>query len=1073
MLFLAPATFANGDPLLLQKPALNSTHIVFAFAGDLWIVERTGGEARRLTTGIGVETDPFFSPDGKQIAFTGTYDGNSDVFVVPATGGVPRRLTYHSSPDFAAGWTPDGKSVLFRSFRESYASFFRLFTISAEGGYPVSVPLPLGLEGAYSPDGSRLAYQPYTRPFTQWKRYRGGRTTPIWIAKLSDSSIEKLPREDSNDFNPIWVGNKIYFLSDRSGPVTLFAYDTSSKRVSQVVRNDGLDIKWASAGPGGIVYEQFGAIYLLDTESGKPQKVDIKVTGDIPSVRPRMVNVANNISNFGLSPTGARAVFEARGEIVTVPAEKGDIRNLTNSSGANDRDPSWSPDGRWIACFSDESGEYALYLHDQSGMGEAKKISLGNPPSFFYSPTWSPDSRKIAYIDKRLNLWYVDIEKGTPVRIDTDTYENPAPSLSPSWSSDSRWIAYTKQLDNHLGTVFIYNVETGKTQQVTDGMSNAATAVFDKSGKYLYFTASTNSGPTSGWLDLSSIDRLVTSSVYVVVLKKDQPSPLAPQSDEEKIQEENRPPQGPPDKSREPQRVEIDFDGIGQRILALPMPARNYIALTAGKAGTIFVQELPAAAFGNFVPLSVHRFDLDKRKSDRILEGVFNFAVSSNGEKLLYQQGPRWSIVSAVQPIRPGEGALNLSQMEVMIDPRAEWKQMYAEVWRIQRDFFYDPGLHGVDFATFKKRYEPYIAGITHRADLTYLFQEMLGNMTVGHHNSVGGDIAQPDFVPVGLLGADFKVENGRYRFARVYSGENWNPQLRAPLTEPGVSVVAGEYLLNVNGREVRASDNVYSFFESTANKSVVIRVGPNPDGAGSREVTVVPVANEFGLRALGWIEDNRRMVDRLSNGKLAYIYLPNTAGGGYTNFNRYFFAQVNKEGAIIDDRFNGGGFVADYIIDYLRRPLTNFFAGREGKDFSTPFGAIFGPKVMLVNESSSSGGDWLPWSFRENKLGPLVGKRTWGGLVGIFSYPTLIDGGGVTAPRVAFYNLRGEWDVENHGVAPDIEVEFDPKLWREGRDPQLEKGIEVLMESLKKNPTPRYKRPPYPNYQNGKNAQR
>jgi tricorn protease len=835
-----------------------------------------------------------------------------------------------------------------------------------------------------------------------------------------------------------------------------------------------MDIKWVSGGSNGIAYEQFGTIYLLDPDSGKSQKVNIQVSGDITSVRPKMVNVSNNISNFALSPTGARAVFEARGEIVTVPAEKGDIRNLTNSSGANDRDPAWSPDGKWIAYFSDESGEYALHLSEQSGMGQVKKINLGNPPTFFYSPVWSPDSRKITYIDKRLNVWYVDIEKGTPVRIDTDTYENPALTLNPSWSSDSRWVTYTKQLDNHLGAVFIYNIETGKTEQVTDGMSNATNAVFDKSGKYLYFTASTNSGPSSGWLDLSSIDRQITSSVYVVVLKKDLPSPLAPQSDEEKIQEEgSRPPSPPAEKPREPQRVDIDFEGINHRILALPMPARNYVGLGVGKPGVIFVTELPAAAFGNFVPASIHRFEMDKRRAERILEGVFNFAVSHNGEKILFQQGPRWVIASAIMPIRPGEGTLNLTQMEILVDPKAEWKQMYAEAWRIQRDFFYDPGLHGVDFQTFKKRYEPYLAGISHRADLTYLFQEMLGNMTVGHHNSVGGDIAQPNFVPVGLLGADYKTENGRYRFARVYTGENWNPQLRSPLTEPGVNVTAGEYLLSVNGREVRASDNVYSFFESTANKSVVIKVGPNPDATGSREVTVVPVANEFGLRGLSWIEDNRRKVDKLSNGKLAYIYLPDTGGGGYTNFNRYFFAQVNKEGAIIDDRFNNGGFVADYVLDYLRRPLTNFFAGREGKDFSTPFGAIFGPKVMLVNESSSSGGDWLPWGFRESKLGTLVGKRTWGGLVGIFNYPPLIDGGGVTAPRVAFYNLKGEWDVENYGVAPDVDIDYDPKLWREGRDSQLEKGVELLMESLRKNPTPKYKRPAYPNYQNGKNAQR
>ncbi len=1058
----------NQKPQLLQKPTLSSTHIVFVYAGDLWIVGREGGEARRLTTGTGTESFPIFSPDGRWIAFTGEYEGNIDVYLVSADGGVPRRLTYHPGPDVSLGWSPDGKRILFRSPRNSSMPVNRFFTMAVEGGgFPTEIPLPMGQEAVFSPDGERLAYLPLAPAFQQWKRYRGGRTTKIWLARLADSSVEQVPRENSNDFNPMWIGDKIYFLSDRSGAVSLFSYDPAAKRVNQVVRNEGLDIKYASAGPGAIVYEQFGTINLLDLKSGNAKKLDIRVTGDMPSVRPRFERVANRIATVGLSPTGARAVFEARGEILSVPAEKGNARNLTNSPGVADRDPSWSPDGKWIAYFSDESGEYALHLRDQSGMGEVKKINLGSPPSYFYTPIWAPDSKKIAYTDKRLNLWYVDIDKGTPVKVDTNTYDNPFPVIDPTWAPDSRWITYTRQLKNRLGAVFAYSLETGKSTQITDGLSDARFASFDKNGKYLYFTASTDIGPSTGWLDMSSFPHQVTRSVYVVVLRKDLPSPLAPESDEEKVQEgDAAAPPKPPDKKEVP-KVTIDFDNIGQRILALPIPARDYVGMGTSKSGLIFILENPAGAT---VPgVTVHKFELDKRKFDKVLDNVISFELSSNGEKMIFGQGfgpaQRFTIASTVMPMKPGEGVINLGEMEVYVDPKAEWQQMYREVWRIQRDFFYDPALHGLNREATQKRYEAYLENIAHRADLNYLFQEMLGNMSVGHHNSGGGDAPQVQPVTTGLLGADYRVENGRYRFARIYNGENWNPQLRAPLTQPGVNVQTGEYLIAVNGREVRSTDNLYSFFQSTANKSVVIRVGPNPDTNGSREVTVVPVANEGGLRNLAWIEDNRRKVDQMSGGRLAYVYLPNTAGAGYTNFNRYYFAQIDKEGAVIDERFNGGGTAADYIIDYMRRPLLNYWATREGEDFPTPVGSIYGPKAMIINEYAGSGGDAMPWYFRKAGIGPLVGMRTWGGLVGIYGYPTLIDGGGVTAPRVAFYNLEGDWDVENKGVAPDIEVDLDPKLWREGHDPQLEKAIQVVMDSLKKNPLPKYKRPAYPNY--------
>ena len=1064
--FLLAATglsLAQDKPLLAQKPTLNKTQIVFAYAGDLWIVAREGGEAKRLTTGEGIETDPMFSPDGNTIAFTGEYDGNIDVYTVPTTGGIPKRLTYHPTPDSVRGWTPDGRQILFESYRSSSNPTPRLFTVPAAGGLGVEVPLPMGVEGSYSPDGTHLAYVPTIHWQDAWKKYRGGQTKPIWIAKLADSSIEKLPRDNSNDLNPMWIGNKIYFLSDRNGATTLYSYDTGSKKVAQAIANNGLDIKSASAATDAIVYEQFGSLNLYDLGSGKTKKVNVTLNGDLPGVRPKYVKVGRNIQSARLSATGVRAVFSARGEILTVPAEKGNPRNLTNTSGVAERDPAWSPDGKWIAYFSDESGEYALHLSNQTGMGEVKKISLGNPPSYFYEPKWSPDSKKVAFTDKRLNLWYVDIDKGAPVKVDMNTYENPWRVMDPDWAPDSKWITYTKQLDNHLGAVFAYSLDSNKTSQITDGLSDARYANFDKNGKYIYFTASTNAGPTSGWLDMSSFPHQITRSAYVVVLRKDLPSPLAPQSDEEKI--EDKPAEAPkPPAKPEPVIVNIDFENIGQRVLALPIPPKDYQGLRVGKSGMIYLLEGAGGLIGGGAN-TLHKFDLEKRKVDKVLDAITGFDISANGEKILFRQGPTWFIAATATPIQPGQGALNLNDVEVYVDPKAEWKQMYTEAWRIQRDFIYDPNLHGLDIKATEAMYRPYLESVAHRADLNYLFTEMLGMTVLGHTFINGGDTPEPRRTQGGLLGADYKVENGRYRFARVYNGENWNPQFRAPLTSPGVNVVAGEYLIAVNGRNLTANDDVDAFFEETANKQVVIKVGTNPDGANAREVTVVPIGNEAQLRYLAWIEDNRRKVDELSGGKLAYVHLPDTGFGGYTNFNRYYFAQINKEGAVLDERFNGGGTAADYIIDYLRRPLMNYWATREGKDFTTPVASIYGPKAMIINEFAGSGGDLMPWLFKHAGVGPLVGKRTWGGLVGIYDYPPLIDGGGVTAPRVAFYNLNGEWDVENHGTAPDVEVEFDPAMWRAGRDTQLEKAVEVVMDLLKKNPLPKHKKPAYPNY--------
>jgi tricorn protease len=1083
------AASAAEPPLLLQQPTLSQTQIVFAFAGDLWTVSREGGEAKQLTTGTGTEDNPVFSPDGTMVAFTGEYEGNTDVYVVPAAGGVPRRLTYHPGTDEVVSWTPDGKRIVFRSSRGDTVGIgiTRFYSVGPEGGYPEELPVPEGVQASFSPDGKRLAYVPTFQWQKAWKRYRGGQTTPVWLIDLSNLKVEKIPRDNSNDSTPMWIGDKVYFLSDRNGPVTLFVYDTKSKTVNQVIPNDGLDFKAASAGPGAIIYEQFGSLNLYDLAKGKAQKLNIIVNGDFPEVRPRYLKVGEKIANANISPTGVRAVFEARGEILTVPAEKGDIRNLTRTTGVMERDPSWSPDGKWIAYFSDASGEYALHIIDQAGKGAVKKIALAEQPSFYYRPVWSPDSKKIAYRDKHLTLWYVDIEKPAPVKVDTTYYYSPPFVWDFVWSPDSRWLTYSKEVPSHMNVIMVYSLETGRATQVTDGLSDAKFPAFDKSGKYIFFTASTDVGLTPGWLDMSSMDRPVTRSVYVMVLRKDLPSPLAPESDEEKGKEEEKAKKDEKkpeekkeagkatgkteerekEKPKEVEKVNIDFDNISQRILALPIPAKNYRALKSGKEGMIYLLEAPVYYFrySRVEGWTLHKFDLAQRKFEKFLDNVNGFVISADGEKVLYVSGPNWTIAPTSGTPEPGKGQLRTAEMEVSVEPRAEWNQMYHEVWRLERDFFYDPNAHGLDLKAAEKKYSVYLDGLASRQDLNYLFEEMLGELTCGHVFVGGGDFPEVKTVPVGLLGADYTIENGRYRFARVFNGENWNPELRAPLTQPGVDVKAGEYLIAVNGLEVKPPEEIYKFFEATAGRQVPIKVGPNPDGKDAREVIVVPVRDESGLRHLAWIEDNRRKVDKMSNGRLAYVYLPDTAQGGFTNFNRYYFAQVGKEGAVIDERYNGGGLIADYIIDYMRRPLMGYFAARDGADYSVPVGSIYGPKVMIINEYAGSGGDMMPWLFRAAAIGPLVGKRTWGGLVGMAGAAPLMDGGFTGAPQSGFWNPNGTWDVENHGVDPDIEVENDPASLKAGGDPQLEKAVQVCLDLLAKNPPPKHKKPAYPNY--------
>ena len=1069
LLFVSATASAQGTRLLRQ-PTVSRDLVAFEYGGDLWVVSRNGGQVRRLTSTPGVEADPHFSPDGTQIAFSATVAGNTDVYVLPATGGDPRRLTHHPAVDVVRGWTPDGRRVIFASDRDTAPhAHFRLWAVGPQGDLPEALPMPRAYTGAYSPDGRRLAYEEFSLAMfpawsenqaSQWRHYRGGRTHPIRLMNLSDYSVEALPWTGSNDTDPMWVGNTVYFLSDRDHTVNLFAYRVDTKALTQLTRYNDFDIKSASAGPDAVVYEQAGYIYLVETNSGQSRRLAIEVSGDFPWARPQFKKVDGMIRGAALSPTGMRAAFEARGDIFTVPAEKGDYRNLTQDSNAHQRNPAWSPDGSQLAWFSDASGEYQIMLGDPTGVARPRAMALPSA-AYFSELTWSPDGKQLLFQDNHLNLWTMEVASGRATKVDTDAYYDPPHEADAVWSPDSKWIAYSKVLDSHMRAVFVYSLADGKAFQLTDGMSDAISPVFDAGGKYLYFLASTDYGPRSGWLEMSSLDRPVRRAIYITVLSSTEPSPLLPETGDEPHRDDSTP-RAKPDAPSAPVVVRIDPAGIGQRILALKVPPGEYSDIRAGASGVIFYTEPVAAGGAGPTALRLQKYQLKERTAAPFLEGIRTYTLSEDRKKLLYQAGGnRWGIVATDRPAKVGDGAINVAQMETLVDPRAEWAQIFRETWRIQREYFYDTKMHGTDWQAVYEKYRPLLAYVQHRSDLAYLIATVGGELTVGHSYLTGnGDVPGEEPVSVGLLGADFAVENGHYRIRRIYTGENWNPDLQAPLSAPGINAGEGDYLLEVNGRPLAPPINLYSAFEGTAGRQTLIRINKEPVMEGSRVITVVPVASDQGLRTRAWIEANRRRVDELSGGRLAYVWLPNTAGGGYTYFTRYYYSQQQKEGAIIDERYNQGGMVADYIVNELDRKLLGYFATRDGKPSTSPTAGIYGPKVMIINESAGSGGDALPYYFRLRKIGPLVGTRTWGGLVGTLGFPATIDGGGITAPNLAFYDLAGKWAVENEGVAPDIEVEYTPAEVIKGRDPQLERAVQEAMKLLEKNPVRRVPRP-------------
>lgn len=1075
---------------MLEAPAVSARQVAFSYDGDLWIAQRDGSDPRRLTRHPGTETSPRFSPDGQLLAFSAEYDGNIDVYLIAVAGGAPKRLTYHPDPDTVDGFTPDGKSVVFSSGRNSFTSRYRqLFTVPVEGGWENQLPVPNGLRASFSADGRKLAYIPIPERFQQWKNYRGGTCSRVWIQDLSDHSVVMVPQPEGrcNDTNPVFIGDRVYFRSDRNGEFNLFSFDPANGEVKQWTNFSEFPLQDLSGGGDAIIFEQAGYLHLFDPAAGKATQLKIGISTDAIETRPRYVSGSQWIRNSAVSPSGSRAAFEYRGEIVTVPSEKGDPRNLTNSPGVHERSPAWSPDGSSLAWFSDEGGEYHLVIAPQTGIGERKKISLvGN--GFFEEPKWSPDGKRISYRDNAWSLYVLDIDSGRCEKICSEPKYGPGTlrGLHHSWSADSQWIAYTVNTPAMIQQAHVYSIAENKSWPITDGLSEVSEPTFDPSGKYLYFFSSTDAGPVKHWFAMSNADVELTNQLYVAVLRNDGANPFVRESDEEAPQGEpgaatkgdspagekqaavgDKPASGSAASgsaesspvAKAPAKVQIDFTGLNERIVAAPLPAARHSNLAVGAEGQIFlVKEEPG---GN---RSLVNFSLKTRKPTVVLDvGVNGFSLTPDGKKLLYAAGGNWGIAESGGKLAAGAGKLNLDAIQVRIDPRAEWNQIFEEVWRINRDYFYDPGMHGCNWAAMRERYRQFLPHCVTRDDLNRVLMWMCSELAVGHHRVGGGeDVTEAKKVPGGLLGADFEVDSGRFRVKKVYGGLNWNGDLRSPLTEPGVRVAAGEYILAIGGEELRAGDNLYRLLENTAGKIIRLKVGPKPDGTDSREVNVVPIPSEAALRNRDWIERNLQRVQEATQGRVAYVYVPNTTRAGHEYFKRYFFPQTDKQAIIVDERFNGGGQVADYYIDHLRRPYVSHWATRYGEDFITPTGTIFGPKVMLIDETAGSGGDLLPYMFRKLGVGTLVGRRTWGGLVGVLGFPVLMDGGSVTAPNLAIWTEEG-FVVENEGVPPDIEVEQLPAEVLAGRDPQLEKAIEVVLKQLAENPPPVYKKPAYP----------
>jgi len=1026
--------------LMLRYPDVHGNVLIFGYAGDLWSVPASGGDAHRLTTHEGQEGIARISPDGKTIALSAQYEGNPDVYTMPIDGGEPRRLTWHPALDRLTGWTPDGR-IIFRSRRSSVVpNYDKLFTIAAEGGVPVELPLPSGGLNSFSPDGTKIAYNPVSTESWYWKRYRGGTQSHIAIFDFKTHAYGEIPHGEAGELYPMWFRDAIFFVSDRDGVMNLYRFDVATRAIRQLTHHRDYDIKWPSLagdGSGRIAYENGGALYLYDIARDTSTRVPVRVRTDAPAIRTAIVNVKKWLQTIALSPSAARALIGARGEVFTVPAKEGEIRDLTNSSGARELWPAWSPDGKWIAYASDKSGEYEIYIRPQDG-DEKRLTTLG--AGFRRNLTWSPDSKKIAWCEQSQAVMYLDIDSGKVTTIDRSERDRIA---TVSWSPDSKWIAYAKERMTDFGQLFAYSLEAAKSFAITDGLTDDSQPQFDSSGAYLFFL-----GRRTFKARFSDFEKSFafndTLGVYVVTLRADTPSPFAPKSDEETAGQAPSP--VPP--------FRIDFTNIASRVLPLPIDPGTYDSLSAADARAFYIADH-----------KLRSYSLADRSEKTLLEKIDAYALNAKGDHLIYRAAQTAGIIDATATAKVGDGALDLAHLDMRLDRRAEWKQIFDEAWRMLRDNFYDPTMRGLDWPAMKRRYEAELPYVTQRQDVNFLIGEMNGELGISHITAYGGDQIVLKQTSAGLLGADYDVADGFYRIRKIYRGDNSADETRSPLTMPGVDVREGDYVLAVDGHPLRAPQSIYATFEGTAGRQVTLLVNGTPSMTGARRVVVVPLENEEALRYRDWTDMNRRKVNAATNGRCAYIHLPDTNIRGINEFGRQFFAQADKQCALVDARWNNGGDIPDFYFEHLARRHLEYDAPRYGADYEYQRPAILGPKVLVINEYAGSGGDSVADYFRKYALGPIVGKRTWGGLMGIGDELPMIDNGRVTVPFISAWDIvdgKPTWIVENHGVDPDIEVDERPDAVLAGHDPQLERGIAVLNEELAKHPPVMPKRPAY-----------
>lgn len=1104
---------------LLRFPDIYKDKIAFMYGGDLWLASSSGGTARRITSHPGRELFPKFSPDGKWLAFTGQYDGNFNVYVMSSEGGQPKQLTYFQGQaqplsdrmgilNQVIGWTPDGKNVIFLSRRDASNGWTkRPYTVSVNGGLPQPMFMDEGGLLSYSPDGGKIAYNRIFRNFRQWKRYTGGLAQDITIYDLKNNVVDQvIPHTDYTDTFPMWHGDTIFFTSDR-GPehrLNIYSYSVSTKQVEQLTKFSEFDVMWPSMGPDAIIFENGGYLYSFDFDSKQPKKLTIYVNGERDQAMKHWADASRHITDFDVSPDGKRAVFAARGEIFTVPAKEGSIRNLTNSPGVREQKVAWSPNGKWIAYVSDRTGEDEIYITPQDGLGPEEQITAGHK-GFMFQPAWSPDSAKLAWADKDLKLWYVDIKAKQPVEVDRGKFFE---IQNYNWSPDSKWLAYDKNLDTGFSVVYLYSLADRRITAVTSTLNNSFAAIFDRDKRYLYFLSDRDYNEVLGNVDFEFANPK-TTRVYLVTLTADEPSPFPALSDEVKVKTEEpaattsgpatEPKEGKhakqPTKKEEakseekgvetetkepPREFKIDLDGIQGRIVALATPPaviRNYDA----SKDAIYYSTSPIQGLSGPIPgetPAIHAWDLKEHKDKVLLEGTDRFALSFDGAKLLYRAdgpgAPRVGIIDAKpsdSPHKMGDGALNLGGMRAEVDPPQEWKEIFNEVWRQERDYFFEASMNGVDWQKMHDQYAQLLPYIADRYSLTYVMGDMISELSNSHTYVGGGEFPDLRPVNVGLLGADYEVDSatGMYKFKKIFAGENWDAHVRSPLTEPGVNVKEGEYLVAINGRALKAPQTPDELLTNTANEFVTLTVNSKAAADGGRKVVVKPIGDEFNLRELNMIESNRKKVDAASGGKIGYVYLPNMGDEGLNQFVKQYFPQIRKEGIIFDVRYNGGGFVDQLIFERLRRILVAMNPARNFESGTTPQNVFYGYMACITNQYAASDGDFFSYFFKVYKLGPLIGERTWGGVRGIRGEMPLMDGGYITRPEFSLSSLDSKWLIENRGVQPDIVVDNPPDQVLKGKDAQLEKAVQFLMDEIKANPKTLPARPPdLPTYPDG-----